>query len=244
MYLRRRTASLLFVVPFVVACGTATQSSAVPAQAPQQAAGQPSPAPVTASPSPSGAGVAASAPAPAGALHFEVVPQESTATFRVREQLAGVQFPNDAVGTTGMVSGQLVLREDGTVVSESSKVVVDLRDLKTDDNRRDNFIKSNTLQTNRFPTAEFVPVSLEGAPSPLPAAGEHTFRMIGRLTIRGVTRDQTWDVTARREGNAITGTAKTSFRFGDFNMTQPRVPLVLSIVDDIRVEIDLVARQA
>src|SRR5262245_17810390 len=37
------------------------------------------------------------APAPANALVFQIKPGESKATFRVREQLAGRDLPNDAV---------------------------------------------------------------------------------------------------------------------------------------------------
>jgi polyisoprenoid-binding protein YceI len=195
-------------------------------------------------PAPAAATGAAAAPAPASPIRFQVVPEQSKATFRVREQLVGVQLPSDAVGTTNAVTGQLVLSPDGAVVHEASKITVDLRQLRTDDSRRDNFIKQNTLSTGRFPMAEFVPAQAAGLPSPLPASGEHTFKLTGPMTIRGVQRDLTWDVTARREGTQISGTATTSFKFGDFGMTPPRVPLVLSIVDDIRLEVELVATQA
>ena len=33
--------------------------------------------------------------------------------------------------------------------------------------------------------------------------------------------------------------AKTSFKFEDFNLTQPRVPVVLSIEDNITLEMDV-----
>src|SRR5579883_2936520 len=38
------------------------------------------------------------APVPSGALRFQVTSGRSTATFRVREQLAGISFPSDAFG--------------------------------------------------------------------------------------------------------------------------------------------------
>ncbi|MBI3969751.1 MAG: YceI family protein [Chloroflexi bacterium] len=181
---------------------------------------------------------------PAGAIRVAVVPQESKATFRVREQLAGISFPSDAVGTTGAVTGQLVLQPDGSIVADVSKVSVDLRDLKTDDARRDNYIKRTTIQVDRFPTAEFVPTKADGLPSPLPASGEHSFTLTGLMTLHGVQKELTRDVKAKREGPSLTGTATTSFTFGDFGMAIPRVPLVLSIVDEIRLEVDLVAREA
>jgi polyisoprenoid-binding protein YceI len=195
-----------------------------------------------------GATQAPQAPAPAapaaGPVRFEVVPAQSKATFRVREQLAGVPAPSDAVGATNAVAGQLTLHPESGVVGEASKVTVNLAQLRTDVPLRDSFIKQNTLQTTRFPNAEFVPAQAAGLPNPLPEAGEHRFTLTGPLTIRGVKKDVTWDVTARREGSTITGTATTSFKFGDFGMTPPVVGRVLSIQDEIRLEVNLVANQA
>jgi polyisoprenoid-binding protein YceI len=58
------------------------------------------------------------------------------------------------------------------------------------------------------------------------------------LTIHGVTKPSTWDVTAEAKGGSITGKAVTRIHFGDFGMTQPRVAIVLSVVDDIKLEYD------
>jgi polyisoprenoid-binding protein YceI len=181
---------------------------------------------------------------PEGALVFQVVQGQSQAVFRVREQLAGRDLPNDAVGTTSAVSGQLVVQPDGTIDASASKITVDLNSLATDSAMRDNFIKRTTLQTQQFPTAEFVPTEVEGLPSPLPASGEYTFELTGLMTIHGVQQEVTWDVTATRDGTDLTGTATTAFTFGDFGMTPPRAPVVLSVVDDVRLEVNLVASQA
>jgi polyisoprenoid-binding protein YceI len=209
--------------------GPATAAPAAPVAAP--GATQPPQAP-------------APAPPAAGPVRFEVVPAQSKATFRVREQLAGVPAPSDAVGATNAVAGQLTLHPESGIVGDASRVTVNLAQLRTDVPLRDNFIKQNTLQTARFPNAEFVPAQATGLPNPLPPSGEHRFTLTGPLTIRGVKKDVTWDVTARREGNTIAGTATTSFKFGDFGMTPPVVGRVLSIQDEIRLEVDLVANQA
>ena len=183
------------------------------------------------------------AAAPAGAFRFQVVANQSTATFRVREQLAGLSLPNDAVGCTGSVTGQLTLQANGELVSAASRIEVDLRNLKSDSSQRDDFIKSSVMQTQRYPIASFVPTRAIGLPSPLPANGSATFSLEGQMTVHGVTKDQTWQVTASRQANQLTGTATTTFKFGDYAMTQPRVPMVLSIVDEIRLEVKLVATQ-
>jgi polyisoprenoid-binding protein YceI len=140
---------------------------------------------------------------------------------------------------TSAVTGLIVVNQDGTIASDESKFVVDLSTLQSDQRRRDNFIKNNTLQTNQYPNAEFVPTSAIGLPSPLPASGSVTFQLVGDLTIRDTTRPTTWDVTAQIvDGRELVGTATTSFTFADFGMTQPRVPIVLSVEDNIRLELD------
>ena len=161
----------------------------------------------------------------------------------MQEQLAGVDLPNDAVGSTGAVSGQLVLRPDATLVMPASRISVDLRELTSDDPRRDSFIKQNTLLTGQFPFAEFVPARAEGLPGPLPQSGERAFRLIGMLTVRGTPKEVAWEARARRDREQLTGQATTTVRFGDFGMSPPRVPLVLSIMDEIRLELALVAAQ-
>ncbi len=52
-----------------------------------------------------------------------------------------------------------------------------------------------------------------------------------------------WYVTARIEGDRVVGQAQTDFTFADFNLTQPQVPLVLSVEDNIRLEIDFQLEQ-
>jgi polyisoprenoid-binding protein YceI len=181
----------------------------------------------------------AQAPSSSERMRLVTAAEGNAARYRVREQLAGLQFPNDAVGETDAITGTLVLEADGRVVREESRFVVDLTTLKSDKERRDRYVQRNTLQTEEFPTAVFVPTSIGGLPLPLPASGEFTLRLEGELTLHGVTRPTTWDVTLRAEGGQFTGRAATQFDFESFGMAIPRVASVLSIVDEIRLEYDL-----
>ena len=171
-------------------------------------------------------------------LRLALAGEGNLAHFLVTEQLAGFDLPNDAVGTTSDITGQLVLAADGTVVSDESKFVVDLTTLKTDSGMRDGYIQRTTLQTSTYPNAEFVVTGVTGLPSPLPSSGAVAFQLVGDLTMHGVTRSTTWEVTAEIVGQELIGTAKTNFTFGDFGLTIPRVSRVLSIEDNIRLEYD------
>jgi polyisoprenoid-binding protein YceI len=179
----------------------------------------------------------------AGVLRYSVVADRSEARYRVREQLVGVSFPNDAVGTTGAIDGGIALDAQGRVAVSDSRFAVDLRSLRSDEPRRDNYIRRNTLETERYPTAVFVPVELRGLPFPFPATGSASFQLVGDLTIRDVSRRVTWDATASFTGQDVSVRARTAFRFEDFGLRVPRVSIVLSVADNIQLETDLVLRR-
>ncbi len=237
--LQVRVAWLMLALVGLAACAApATPTAVLPTPTPTEApaADRPSPTPnvPATSASPDGSG--------AGRTTFIVVSAESEARYRVREQLVGVNLPSDAVGVTRAITGVLVL-EEGQVVPEASRFQVDLRTLTSDQARRDNFIRRNTLQADRYPYAVFIPREVQGLPSPLPTSGEHTFQLIGDLTIREVTRPVTWEVRARVEGDRVIAQARTQFTFADFNLEPPRVPVVLSVDETIRLEVDLVLQR-
>src|SRR5277367_4547464 len=74
--------------------------------------------------------VAQSAPAASPAAAKLDIVDGTTASYRVQEQLAGINFPNDAVGTTSSVTGTIFLSPSGVVDSSQSKLTIDLRTLK------------------------------------------------------------------------------------------------------------------
>ena len=171
------------------------------------------------------------------------VSSTSKATVRVREQLVGVNLPSDAVLVATGATGTFVLQDDGTF-SPDSKITFDVTTLASDQRDRDNFVKMDTLQTRQFPTATFVPTKTSGLVLPLPASGDFTFKLTGQITIHAKTKDVTFDVTAHRSGNELTATttASPTWKFADFGMTAPSVPFrVVSVVDEIRLVVDIVA---
>ena len=171
------------------------------------------------------------------------VTDKSKATIRVREQLVGVSLPSDALLTATGAKGSFELNADGTFES-GSKITFDLTTLSSDERDRDNFIKNDTLQVRQFPTAGFVPTKTSGLVLPLATSGTFTFTLTGNMTIRGKTKEVTFDVTVKRDGSDLsaTATANPSWKFGDFGMTAPSVPFrVLSVTDEIRAAIDIVA---
>ena len=174
----------------------------------------------------------------AAPIRFVIAPAGNEARYRVQEVLMGATLPNDAVGVTKSVSGTILAYPDGRVVKDSSKIVIRLDSLKSDKDRRDGFLRRRTLETEKFPTVELIPTEIRGFDGKLPASGTVNFQLVGDLVLKGVSRPTVWNVTARAEGQDVAGTATTAFTFKDAGLDQPKVPVVLSVADTIKLEYD------
>jgi polyisoprenoid-binding protein YceI len=220
--------------------GTATASSAPASSA--TAAGTSVSGTTSASAATAPAGSAAAAKAPGGATTYTIASDQSEAKATVNEKLARLPSPSDAVLATKAIQGQIFLGPDTKPV-EGGKIMVDLRTLKSDSNQRDNFVKMDTLQVNQFPLAEYVITGVDGWTGPLTEGQKSTFKLLGNMTIHGVTKPVIFTTTATMQGGNISGTATTTFKFQDFGMTPPNVAIAKAN-DDIKLDMTIVATKA
>ena len=200
-------------------------------------------------PPPPGAGPSGRAnpppPDPTKPQKLEIA-EGTKARYKVREQLAGISFPSDAVGTTEAVTGTLVLNPDGSIDATRSKLTVDLRTLKSDQQMRDGYIQKNTLESEKFPMIEFVPKRATGLPVPIPAGmgAQAGFQLIGDMTLHGVTKEATWNVVATFGNDQVAGRATTTLQFATFNLTKPSLARLMSVDDKIDLEIEFRAKRS
>jgi polyisoprenoid-binding protein YceI len=159
----------------------------------------------------------------------------SYAGFRVQEQLVGIGAKT-AVGRTPKVTGSMTL--EGTTVPKAS-FDVDMTTLTTDDARRDGAIRTQAIETARFPKASFVltqPIQLGS----IPADGEKVeVDATGDLTLHGVTKSVTIPLEAQRKGEVIVVIGSLEIPFADYSISQPRAASVLSVEDKGTFEVQL-----
>jgi len=175
-----------------------------------------------------------------GAMVFTL--REGTiARYKVEEVLANTGF-KVATGETLDVAGSIAFDADGNVVADSSRIAVQAATLRTDSNRRDGYVRNRTLQTDTWPEVVFVPTSVDGLPASISdATGPVEFTITGDLTVRDQTREVTWDARAEFTGDGTaSGLASVVFTFEDFGMDKPRVAIVVSVEDEILLELDFV----
>ena len=221
-----------------------TAAVAVPTPPPPAATVEPTatvaPIPTaTTAPAPTPASTAAAPSEATQSATAFVLGEGTVARYMVEEVLASQGF-KVATGETSEVVGRIVFDADGAIVADESSIVIQAGTLKTDNDRRDRYVREQTLQTAMYPEIIFRPTSAEGLPSPLSeASGEVEFTLSGDLTIRDQTRPVTWDVTAEF-GDSIAGLAVIDINFEQFGMDKPRVAVVVSVGDTIRLELDFV----
>ena len=227
----------IFLTFFLASCGSSEDHDPQP---PAPTATQPTSAPAATPVSTVAPEEPADSEADDGATVITVT-DGSEAVYRINEQLARRDLPNDAVGTTSDIEGQIVFSADGTVDAEQSKITVGVRSLRSDSDRRDSYIQRNSLESNQYPEVTIDVTEIRGLAWPLPTSGEASFEMVGDLTIRDQTDTVTWETTATFTEGGVEGLAKTVVTFEQYGMTKPRVAIVLSVVDEIRLEINFAA---
>jgi polyisoprenoid-binding protein YceI len=179
---------------------------------------------------------------PAPANTYQLVSEESAARYKVKEELATIGA-TEAIGETNAIIGQILFDETGMPLA-CSRWDVDLRTLQSDEPRRDNYLYTNTLETEEYPLATFVLTGVEGLEEPLADGEETTFFLTGDLTLHGVTRSVAWEVTAALDGETLTGSAAMTFEMPDFEIETPSAPIVVGLEETVRLEVDLTANQA
>ena len=189
------------------------------------------------------AAAASAATTSSGTTTYAINADQSQAKVTVNEKLAFLPSNSDAVLTTNAIQGQIVLGADG-MPSDASKIQVDLRTLKSDQTMRDNYIHQTTLQSDTYPLAAFVITGADGLNGPLQNGQQATFKLLGTMTIHGVTKPVTFDTTATMNGGTLTGTATTAFTFEDFGMTPSNKANIVTVTDKINLQITIAATKS
>lgn len=190
-----------------------------------------------------GTGAATATALPEGATRFVIIPERSEAAYFAGEQLARLPLPSTAKGATTDISGEFIVTADGFDPDRPATFTVDLRTLKSDEERRDNRVQ-DALETSQFPTATFTASRVEGYDPAVPAGEEQSLALTGTLDIHGVQKEVTWGLKARREGDVITGLATLELLYADFSINPPNIAGIVSVEDNLTLQVSVVAQAA
>lgn len=177
--------------------------------------------------------------APAGGRPtWTIDPLHSAARFSVKHMMVST-----VRGTLGKVGG--TIEYDGkTIESIKANVAIDLSTINTDNDSRDKDLKSdNFFDIAKYPTVTFTSKRVQ-------PDGRSKFKMVGDLTMHGVTKELTLDVDdpspAVKQGpNLRVGASATSaLDRREWGLLYNRaVELTPVVGDEIQVQIDVEATQ-
>ncbi len=192
-------------------------------------------------PTPELASVPASGSAVAdSAGRWAIVAGPSFVGYRVKENLAGLGT-NVAVGRSNDFVGTFAF--DGRSVSELD-VTANLEALKSDDDRRDGQLRTQALESARFPSARFV-IATPFSIGAVPAEGDEAHViLIGDLTLHGVTRPVTAHIYGTRKGELVVVVGQTEVLFSDFGISPPQSIVLVLVEDHAVVEFQLIFKKA
>ncbi len=164
----------------------------------------------------------------------------SQAGYRVREKLAALSAPSDAVGRTTAVTGTFTLTQAASGYSvTAADITVDVTKLSSDQSRRDQRIHSQGLESDRYPTATFKLTSPIALTADATSGQTVHVSATGDLTIHGVTKSVTIPIDARLTGSTIELVGSISFPFSQFGMTPPSIGGFVSVQNTATMEFQL-----
>lgn len=174
---------------------------------------------------------------------FRIQPGESTVSYEVGETFfnQGNRF-NLAIGVTTEIQGEVWVDVNHPATSRLGMITVDISQFRSDSARRDNAIRERFLESARYPLATFQATRLEGLPESYTPGEEIAFTVVGDLTVRQVTREVAFQVTARLEGGILIGVATTTLLMSDFGVGPIEIAGILGTEDEVKLTFNFVAR--
>ena len=165
--------------------------------------------------------------------------RESFVGYRVEEELATIGY-KEAVGRTPTIEATITIA-GGQLTAVT--VTADLRDLKSDDSRRDGALGVQALESSRFPTATFELTEPVAVPEGLARGEPISLEATGALTLHGVTRPVTIPLEAELVDGVMAVVGSLPILFADYDIAQPQAPILVSIEDNGVMELQLFLEQ-
>ncbi len=194
---------------------------------------------------PGGPATSAAGATPAELTGRWVAAEGSEAGYRVREKLANLPAQSDAVGrTTAVTGGMTVAASGGGLVGRDLRMEVDLTQLRSDETRRDNRVRTQGLESNRFPRATFVSTGDISVPASAAAGQPFETSVQGDLTLHGVTRRVTIPVRGQMVGGGAEVVGSLQFPMSMFDIDPPNIGGFVTVEPNATLEFKIVLKKA
>jgi polyisoprenoid-binding protein YceI len=174
-----------------------------------------------------------------GLLHFKVNPRETSITASVAEPMALIL--GKATASFRVVSGEVQGNPNSIADTGKVNLVIDAASYKTDSQSRDTNVKNSALEVEKFPTITFSGRWF----SEIHKDGERsaTLRVLGQLTLHGVTREITVPLTAHIDDRGrFVADGSYTLRYAEYGVKRPSMMMgLMATGDEATIDFHVVA---
>jgi len=171
---------------------------------------------------------------------YRIDASQSEVRYEVGETFFQGNRFNLAIGRTKGIAGDVLVNFAQPAASQIGEIVIDVSQFTSDENRRDNFIRRDGLQSSVYPTARFVPTSIDGLPDEVAVGDQVSFTLTGDLTVKETTLPVVWNVTLTLEDGRLVGSASTEILMSDYGVGPIQI-VSLVTEDKVALFFDFVA---
>lgn len=173
---------------------------------------------------------------------YRIDATQSDVTYRVDEKLAGTT--HTATGTTRGIAGDIALNTTAPSKSRIGDIVINVQQLTSDQQLRDERLRHDYLESNDYQTATFAPTKLDGLPNTVEPDTDYDFTITGDLTVKETTKPATLTATGSLKGNALTIEATTTVSLTEFGIGPINMVGFAQAGDDAELNFNLTAIEA
>ena len=172
---------------------------------------------------------------------YRIDSTQSTATYTVNEVFLRENQPAQAIGRTNAVAGDILIDRTNPTASQVGDIVVDISQLASDSERRDNALRREWLESATYPLATFSNIQIVDLPATLEEGVPFTVQLQGDMNIHDTTQPLTWDATLVLEGTTLRGSVQTIITLRDFNVEPPNIAGMISSDETAALGLNFIA---
>lgn len=173
-----------------------------------------------------------------GTKTFQLTQEGTEARFYIDEVLMGQD--KRVLGVTSQVEGEITLDPANPSSAQIGAIRINARDFTTDSERRNGAIQRFVLESNQdaYQYITFEPTAIQDLPATVTIGQAFSFTVVGNLTIRDVTREETFQVSVTPNSETeLVGLGSTTIIRDNYGLTIPSVPSVANVSAEVLLEI-------
>jgi polyisoprenoid-binding protein YceI/mono/diheme cytochrome c family protein len=177
-----------------------------------------------------------------GETLYRIDASQSSVSYAVEEQVAGTS--RTAEGSTSGIAGDVVVDPSEPTSLEVGQVVIDVAQLTSDQELRDQRLQHDFLQSQDNPLVTFDATDVQGFDAAVGPGDEVPVTITGDLTVKRVAHPVTLEGVASIDGESLVLDASAAVSLADLGIGPIALAGFVSASDDARLDFDIVAVDA